>query len=263
MSDDTFWAENRAEFLAEKSTSADPSACGTCRSNVEAGQPVEHDACAQRATLLQAPDHPYYELLAGFSLEENAKLPARFHIPVFDDCGKPNAWLCAVCWEEGQVVGWPCATATKYGTKVFSPLHEAEAATKKQAQRIAQLEDEVVRLRAELAALPAPVVETAFRDGLGNVWPLGHFPAETEAQVLKTTPTIQRTVRISEWTEDPCHPCGCPKRFNRHADGCTVEPDDDMSNADVFTASELYEMDRDDEFMYDAADDARDEDGAS
>ncbi|MEV6074974.1 hypothetical protein AB0L80_07685 [Streptomyces sp. NPDC052069] len=20
--------------------------------------------------------------------------------------------------------------------------------------------------------------------------------------------------------EDPCHPCGCPKRFNRHADGC-------------------------------------------
>ncbi|MGY4901129.1 hypothetical protein [Streptomyces sp. 900116325] len=60
---------------------------------------------------------------------------------------------------------------------------------------------EVDRLRAELAALPAPVVETAFRDALGNVWPLNHFPAETEAQVLKTTPTIQRTVRISEWTE--------------------------------------------------------------
>ncbi|MDX2732823.1 hypothetical protein [Streptomyces sp. PA03-2a] len=57
------------------------------------------------------------------------------------------------------------------------------------------------KLRAELAALPAPVVETAFRDGLGNVWPLGHFPAETEALVLKTTPTLQRTVRISEWTE--------------------------------------------------------------
>ncbi|WP_406325876.1 hypothetical protein OG784_13075 [Streptomyces sp. NBC_01617] len=60
---------------------------------------------------------------------------------------------------------------------------------------------ELDRLRAELAALPAPVVETAFRDALGNVWPVGHFPAETEALVLKTTPTIQRTVRISEWTE--------------------------------------------------------------
>ncbi|SFT31874.1 hypothetical protein [Streptomyces sp. ok210] len=57
------------------------------------------------------------------------------------------------------------------------------------------------RRKAELAALPAPVVETAFRDALGNVWPLGHFPAEIEAQVLETTPTIQRTVRISEWTE--------------------------------------------------------------
>ncbi|MGW3594949.1 hypothetical protein [Streptomyces sp. NPDC005167] len=66
------------------------------------------------------------------------------------------------------------------------------------------LEDVLVeldRLRAELAAIPAPVVETAFRDALGNVWPLGHLRAEDEAEVLKTTPTIQRTVRISEWTE--------------------------------------------------------------
>lgn len=23
--------------------------------------------------------------------------------------------------------------------------------------------------------------------------------------------------------EDPCHPCGCPKRFDRHADGCTAQ----------------------------------------
>ncbi|WP_326768802.1 hypothetical protein OG978_33540 [Streptomyces sp. NBC_01591] len=60
---------------------------------------------------------------------------------------------------------------------------------------------ELDRVRAELAALPAPVVETAFRDALGNVWPVGHFPAETEARVLETTPTIQRTVRTSEWTE--------------------------------------------------------------
>lgn len=25
--------------------------------------------------------------------------------------------------------------------------------------------------------------------------------------------------------EDPCHPCGCPKRFNRHADGCPTLPE--------------------------------------
>jgi hypothetical protein len=138
---DPFWVENRANFLAEGSTSAAPSACVTCRGNAENGQPVEHEGCAQRATLLQAPDHPYYEILAGFSLEENAKLPARFHIPVFDDCGVPNSWLCAVCQEEGVVTGWPCATATKYGTQVFTPQHEAETAQKKQAARIAELEN--------------------------------------------------------------------------------------------------------------------------
>jgi hypothetical protein len=148
---DPFWVENRAKFLAEKSTSADPSACGTCRSNAEAGKPVEHEGCAQRATLLQAPDHPYYEILAGFSLEENAKLPARFHIPVFDDCGKPNAWLCAVCQDEGVVTLWPCATATKYGTQVFSPQHEAETAQQKQQAELADLKgaiaEAVIQLR--------------------------------------------------------------------------------------------------------------------
>ncbi|OUD03370.1 hypothetical protein [Streptomyces swartbergensis] len=132
-----FWVEQRAKFLAEKSASADPSACGTCRSNAEDGNPVKHDECQQRATLLHAPDHPHYELLAGFSLEENAKLPARFHVPVFDDCGVPNSWLCAVCWEDGVVTGWPCATATKYGTKVFTPLGEAETAQEKQAVELA------------------------------------------------------------------------------------------------------------------------------
>jgi hypothetical protein len=148
---DTFWAQQRAIAASERSSHADPSACGTCRSNAEASQQVEHDECAQHATLLQAPDHPHYELLAGLSLEEKAKLPARFHIPVFDDWVKPNAWLCAVCWEEGHVVGWPCATATKYGTQVFSPLHEAETVRKRQAARIAELE----------TAVPARVVKTA------------------------------------------------------------------------------------------------------
>jgi hypothetical protein len=134
---DPFWIEARAKFLAAKSAAADPNACGTCRGNVAAGEPVEHDGCAQRATLLQAPDHPHYELLAGFSLEDNEKLPPRFHIPVFDDCGVPNSWLCAVCQEEGVVTGWPCATAQKYGTQVFTPLHKAETAQEKQDAELA------------------------------------------------------------------------------------------------------------------------------
>jgi hypothetical protein len=166
---DPFWVKHRAEFLAAKSTSADPSACGTCRGNAAAGEPVEHDGCAQRATLLQAPDHPGYEILAGFSLEENEKLPARFHIPVFDDLGQPNLWLCAVCQEEGQVVGWPCATAVKYGTKVFTPLHEAETAQKKQAARIAELENALAATGRSLSSFIFDADDPG-ADALGAQW---------------------------------------------------------------------------------------------
>lgn len=89
-------------------------------------------------------------------------------------------------------------------TELLAEVDRLRAALKDAADQVAERDDEIAQLhclRAELAALPAPVVETAFRDALGNVWPVGHFPAETEALVLKTTPTIQRTVRISEWTE--------------------------------------------------------------
>lgn len=152
---DAFWVEARAKFLAAKSTAADPNACGTCRTKAEAGEPVEHDGCQQRATLLHAPDHPYYEILAGFSLEENQALPPRFHVPVFDDCGVPNSWLCAVCWEEGQVVGWPCATATKYGSQVFTPLHTAETAQEKRQAETESLKTAIAKAVADLRDLQA------------------------------------------------------------------------------------------------------------
>lgn len=152
---DPFWVESRAKFLAAKSTTADPSACGTCRGNAAAAEPVEHDECQQRATLLHAPDHPYYEILAGFSLEENAKLPARFHVPVFDDLGKPNSWLCAVCWAEGEVTGWPCATATKHGTQVFTPLHSAETEQEKKSAEVTYLKTAIVEATAALHKLQA------------------------------------------------------------------------------------------------------------
>lgn len=171
---DPFWVERRAAFLAAKSTAASPSACGICRDLAKAGKPVEHDECQQRATLLQAPDHPDYEILAGFSLEENSKLPARFHVPVFDDCGVPNAWLCAVCWEDGVVTGWPCKTATEQGTNVFTPAYDAETATKKQAALLAELEaeaEEAARLRAQVAELEKEAAMLAALEAAGvNGW---------------------------------------------------------------------------------------------
>ncbi|MEU1433966.1 hypothetical protein ABZ438_07695 [Streptomyces sp. NPDC005786] len=170
--DDDFWVKERAAAAANRGQQADPSACGTCRANVEAGKQVEHDECAQRATLLPAADHPSYELLADVSLEENAQLPARFHIPVFDDCGVPNAWLCAVCQEDGAVSLWPCATAVKYGTKVFSPTHEAETAQKKQAARIVQLENALAATGRSLSSFIFDS-EDPGTDALGAQWLYG------------------------------------------------------------------------------------------
>lgn len=39
---------------------------------------------------------------------------------------------------------------------------------------------------------------------------------------------------VAPWdepSEDPCHPCGCPKRFNRHADGCPTLPEGEFYGA--------------------------------
>ena len=43
-----------------------------------------------RAQLIEAPDMPDYEDLVELTLEELEALPARWHIPRFDDCGVPN-----------------------------------------------------------------------------------------------------------------------------------------------------------------------------
>jgi len=105
---------------AKASYRPDKNACGTCRRTTAAGFPVEHDECAARARLVEAPDMPGYEDLVEMTMEQRAALPARFHIPRFDDLGMPNMWLCCVCWEDGLVTQWPCATARKYGTEVFT-----------------------------------------------------------------------------------------------------------------------------------------------
>lgn len=101
-------------------TAADKNACGTCRSRAADGRPLEHEECAARAQLIEAPDAPSYEDLTDLTLEQKAALPARFHVPVFEDLGSPKAWLCAVCWDEGTVSRWPCATASEKGAEVFT-----------------------------------------------------------------------------------------------------------------------------------------------
>jgi ferredoxin len=145
---DEFWLQEKAREIAERGKQSDPTACGTCRTRVAAGQQVKHDECAQRATLLEAPDQPGYEVITTMTEAEVAALPPRFHIPVFIESGEPKAWVCAVCWGDGWTSSWPCATATEYGLQVFTPQHEAQTAAKKQAARIAELEKDSDLLEA-------------------------------------------------------------------------------------------------------------------
>ncbi|WP_354643931.1 hypothetical protein [Kitasatospora camelliae] len=104
----------------------DPASCGSCRHHAERGRAVIHEQCIARATLLPAPDAPGYETILDTPEDQRAQLPARFHIPVYDDLGTPKSWKCAVCWGDGWGTAWPCATALENGRDVFTPEHMAE-----------------------------------------------------------------------------------------------------------------------------------------
>ncbi|MEU8839998.1 hypothetical protein AB0D97_12825 [Streptomyces roseus] len=152
---DPFWQQQIDKHVASRGQYADPSACGTCRAAVKDGKPVEDDECAQRAMLIQPPDMPCWEVLTEMTGQEKADLPARFHLPVFESCGKPNAWLCAVCWGDGWSTAWPCATAVKHGTKVFTPEHETEQHEARLRARITELESTLAERDEQIAYLLA------------------------------------------------------------------------------------------------------------
>lgn len=128
----------------------DPDACGTCRRNVVNGQPPEHEQCNRRAMLLPAPDQPDWEQILDIPEDERAQLPARFHIPVWEGNAEPNSWLCAVCWGDGWVSSWPCATATEKGKEVFAAAHHGERAR----WDVTRLAARVAELEQQLAAAP-------------------------------------------------------------------------------------------------------------
>ena len=111
--------ETKTEAAWQASQHLSPKACNLCRGRHLVGKPVEHEQCAMRAVLAQAPDHPAYDDLMDLTYEQRQQLPARFHVPVWDGDGEPNAWLCAVCWHDWEVTAWPCAAATKHGGEMF------------------------------------------------------------------------------------------------------------------------------------------------
>jgi hypothetical protein len=53
---------------------------------------------------------------------ERLALPAVNHRPVFEGLGRPNAWICGVCWGDGWVTKWPCEPATRGGVELAAVL---------------------------------------------------------------------------------------------------------------------------------------------
>ncbi|MGA4941737.1 hypothetical protein [Streptomyces cinereoruber] len=124
--------------MSARDMHADPKACGTCKKLVQDKKPVEHEGCAARAMLLLPPDQPMCEDLGDLTDQERIALPARFHTPVFDGLGQPNAWLCQVCWGDGWVSQWPCAPAQQHGSLVFT----SECAAADTGAELARLREE-------------------------------------------------------------------------------------------------------------------------
>ena len=46
---------------------------------------------------------------------ERQALPPVYHQPVWYDLCTPKLWACAVCWDEGEMSGWPCKAAERDG----------------------------------------------------------------------------------------------------------------------------------------------------
>lgn len=88
---------------------------------------------------------------------------------------------------------------------------------------------EIERLKARVAELEAGRAALAARLRAGQVWQQGRsMPLVSQDYVPQDElRTMFGIPLVAPWDEDPCLPCGCPKRFDRHADGCPVNAEAD------------------------------------
>ncbi|MFJ8345120.1 hypothetical protein ACIQ9J_01835 [Streptomyces sp. NPDC094153] len=85
---------------------------------------------------------------------------------------------------------------------------------------------ELEKLRARVAELEAQRAALAERLRAGQKWQRGRNPELVSENFVSQSElrSIFGIPLTAPWDEDPCHPCGCPKRFDRHAWGCPTLP---------------------------------------
>ncbi|MFF9123213.1 hypothetical protein ACF09J_07925 [Streptomyces sp. NPDC014889] len=81
---------------------------------------------------------------------------------------------------------------------------------------------ELEQLRGRVAELEAQSEALAERLRAGQRWQRGRTPELVSENFVSQSElrSIFDIPLTAPWDEDPCHPCGCPKRFDRHAAGC-------------------------------------------
>lgn len=118
-------------------------------------------------------------------------------------------------WEQDQARRHPVAR------KLLARIAELEADLAAKAQDAEAAVKGWERARARVAKL-----ETQTRATRSSV--ITEVAEKTDARCLEYgvfgVGDFIRRLAQQATTEDPCHPCGCPKRFDRHADGCPTEP---------------------------------------
>ncbi|MYS15071.1 hypothetical protein [Streptomyces sp. SID4982] len=123
---------------------------------------------------------------------------------------------------------YPCpVTGSPYWTGCVHPDGTGQSChSERRAEAVLAVRDnEVDGLRARVAELEAQRAALAVRLRKGQRWEQGRTPPlVTQDYVgqdeLRSIFGITLTPPWEAPVEDPCHPCGCPKRFNRHAWGC-------------------------------------------
>jgi len=101
-------------------------------------------------------------------------------------------------------------------------------------RRIAELNQERDGLQSRVAELEKQREALTERLRAGQTWQRGRNPELVSEDLVSQSElrAIFGIPLVAPWndaTEDLCHPCGCPKRFDRHADGFPA-PDADSTN---------------------------------
>ncbi|MFF6829584.1 hypothetical protein [Streptomyces longwoodensis] len=148
------------------------------------------------------------------------------------------AWLMEIAARAEAATPGPWVEYPKYGPHFYAyveGLHLRGVGTlnfgdgpdaKADREFVLHARQDVPALLARVAELEAQREALTERLRAGQHWQRGRNPELVSENYVSQSELreIFGIPLVAPWDEDPCRPCGCPKRFDRHADGCPTLP---------------------------------------